>query len=188
MTAGDPNTYSNHQTFECQHIDFDWQVDFSSKIIKGSVACSFYCRSSSSLIVLDTQHLLISGVSVLSTDGTYSEAKFNCTEPLQFGSSLEIFGNFIAESTYTVKIAYETTAQCTALQWLSPDQTKDRLLPFLFSQSQAIHARTMFPCQDTPSARFTYKARVSIADSFPCPMQVVMSANLRKVLEGNLNC
>src|SRR5262249_7694325 len=42
----------------------------------------------------------------------------------------------------------------------------------LFSQCQAIHARTMVPVQDTPTRRVTYKAEITV----PAPLSAVMSA------------
>ncbi len=39
-------------------------------------------------------------------------------------------------------------------------QTKSGKYPYLYSQSQAIHARSMLPCQDTPAIKSTYSAKV----------------------------
>jgi len=44
--------------------------------------------------------------------------------------------------------------------------------PFLYSQCQAIHARSIFPCQDSPSVRFTYDAMVEVQR----PLVAVMAA------------
>ena len=53
-----------------------------------------------------------------------------------------------------------------------PKQTSGRQHPFLFTQSQAILARTWVPLQDSPAVRFTYQARVRV----PPPMMALMSA------------
>ena len=62
----------------------------------------------------------------------------------------------------TVAVAFSTTARGTALQWLPPEATASRRFGFLFSQCQAIHARSFLPCQDTPGAKVTYDARVEV--------------------------
>jgi aminopeptidase N len=74
--------------------------------------------------------------------------------------------------TSAVTIAYRTSPEALALQWLAPAQTAGKCYPFLFSQCQAIHARTLAPLQDTPRARVTYDAEVTV----PEPLTAVMSA------------
>lgn len=59
-------------------------------------------------------------------------------------------------------IEYCTMPQSSALQWLEPQMTADKRHPFLFTQCQAIHARSLFPCQDTPRVKFTFSASVGL--------------------------
>jgi aminopeptidase N len=55
---------------------------------------------------------------------------------------------------------------------MEASQTAGGKHPFLYSQCQAIHARSLFPCQDTPCVRFTYRARLHV----PKPLTGLMAA------------
>ena len=71
-----------------------------------------------------------------------------------------------------VAIRYRTSPEASALQWLGPRQTTSGRMPFLFTQSQAIHARSWIPLVDSPGVRLTYDAVIRA----PKGMHVVMSA------------
>src|SRR5690606_34951935 len=70
-------------------------------------------------------------------------------------------------------IHYQTSPQAEALQWLTPEQTASKKFPFMFTQSQAILARSWVPCQDSPGVRFTYEAKVTV----PKDLTALMSAS-----------
>ncbi len=55
---------------------------------------------------------------------------------------------------------------------MTPEQTLGGTEPYLFSQCQAIHARSVVPCQDTPSIRQTFKASLDV----PKHLRAVMAA------------
>ena len=64
-------------------------------------------------------------------------------------------------STFKVFIAYECDEQASAIQWLDKDATKGGNHPYVFTQCQAIHARSLLPCQDAPGNKTTYTATVT---------------------------
>jgi len=98
-------------------------------------------------------YLNILGVKVESSEAKY-EVAASRFEP--YGSPLTIWSDHDAGSDLTVSIDVQTTKDCTALQWLTPAQTSNKKHPYMFSQCQAIHARSLFPCQDTPDVKSTY--------------------------------
>ncbi|PSN34098.1 Leukotriene A-4 hydrolase [Blattella germanica] len=73
---------------------------------------------------------------------------------------------------FIVSISFETDASASGLQWLPPEQTAGGKHPYLFSQCQAVHCRSMLPCQDTPSVKVTYTAEITA----PPELTVLMSA------------
>lgn len=61
-----------------------------------------------------------------------------------------------------LSIRYRVPPSASALQWLEPAMTAGGKHPFVFTQCQPIHARSLFPCQDTPAARISYAARLEV--------------------------
>ncbi len=88
----------------------------------------------------------------------------------QFHTRLEIAIQFSARrlaiqleaDAKVVTVQYTTQPHASGLQWLNPEQTAGKEHPFLFTQSQSIHARSWIPIQDSPGVRVTYDARIKI--------------------------
>jgi len=62
---------------------------------------------------------------------------------------------------FVICIEYETSPEAGGLQWLSAEQTAGKRQPYMFSQFQPTYARSMVPCQDTPSVKIPYRAKVT---------------------------
>ncbi|GAA4297344.1 M1 family metallopeptidase [Nibribacter koreensis] len=163
----DPHSFSKPQDAIIQHVDWQLVVDFAQKQIKGHGIYQIKHQHSSE-IVLDVRDLNILSVRL---DDAAAEQAFSVSAPVKYlGQALRIP---LQKETNKVTIAFETTPQAAALQWLSPAQTAGKEHPFLFTQSQAILARTWLPCQDSPGVRFTYTARVKV----PSHLLPLMSAD-----------
>eukprot|EP00697_Spironema_sp_BW2_P004061 gnl/Spiro4/15473_TR8329_c0_g1_i1.p1 gnl/Spiro4/15473_TR8329_c0_g1~~gnl/Spiro4/15473_TR8329_c0_g1_i1.p1 ORF type:complete len:631 (-),score=182.25 gnl/Spiro4/15473_TR8329_c0_g1_i1:100-1947(-) len=69
------------------------------------------------------------------------------------------------------RIHSSTTPQSGGIQWLSAEQTTGKKHPFMFTQFEAILARTMIPCQDTPAVKTPYTISVT------CPSPLVAACS-----------
>lgn len=161
----DPHSFATPDAVSLVHLDARLEVDFGAKTIKGEALWKLDRKDPAAPLVLDTKGLDILGVESGGEPLKYALAG---ERPI-LGSKLEIE---LPAGVDHVLIRYRTRPESSGLQWVGPEGTAGRKAPFLFSQSQAIHARSWVPCQDTPGVRFSYDARVKVAPEF----RAVMSA------------
>lgn len=163
----DEHSFSKPSEAIVKHLDLILHVDFDKKLLKGKATWTISNLANADSIIMDTRGLEIERVSL--SDTTKNAAYTLGPEDKFLGKALKIK---IDNNTDKVTIWYATSADAAALQWLNPQQTAGKEHPFLFTQSQAILARTWIPCQDSPGIRFTYNATVSV----PKDMMAIMSA------------
>ncbi|MCJ7570057.1 MAG: hypothetical protein MUO58_21305, partial [Anaerolineales bacterium] len=164
MQIPDPHSYTDLRQGQIKHINFRLVVDFVERCIKVH-ADYLMAEPVSGSLFLDTRDLKITRV--------YRDDQEILWEIDQHDS---ILGDRLhlkdldALSEFTLEMT--TSPGASALQWVTPMQTAGGEHPFLYSQCQAIHARSIFPCQDSPSVRFTYEAIVEVQR----PLVAVMAA------------
>jgi len=163
-----------------KHIDLDLEALFDSKILKGTATLTVERTGSSNApLILDSRDLTIDKVEVSSDGRQFTATTFELGKPEPFlGSAVTIP---LPADGRQVRITYATSPNASGLQWLDPPQTAGKKLPFLYTQSQAIHARSWIPLQDTPGVRITYSARVRT----PRNMLAVMSAENNPIILRN---
>ena len=168
--AQDVHSYANPSAVRVRHVDLDWDVLFDQKILKGTTTLTVERTSQTEPLILDTRDLKIEKVETSVNGVRYTPATFTVgTSDKILGAPLTI--PLPARAT-RVRIHYSTSPGASGLQWLEPAQTAGKKDPFMFTQSQAIHARSWIPLQDTPAVRVTYNARVRT----PRNLVAVMSA------------
>jgi len=157
----DPNTLSNYDAWRTKHTTANLKIDFTDKCLRGSVILELESQTdkSSNEIILDSSYLSVDSIKLNSTPLKW---EIKARTPHN-GSPVHIAVPEGAAKGDIVKleIALATTDECTALQWLTPAQTSNGKAPFMFSQCQAIHARSLFPCQDTPDVKSTYDFNIT---------------------------
>ncbi|MEM6414689.1 MAG: M1 family metallopeptidase [Pseudomonadota bacterium] len=166
----DSFTYANYESVAVTHMDFDLLVDFDAKILSGSTILTLTKKNEAEKeLVLDINGLEISGVDVLDEHPS-AEPRW---KPVGYfvGPSHEPMGAplkvELPSGAQKVRIAYKTSPLAAGLQWLSPEQTSEDSGPFVYSQAQAINARSIMPLQDTPALRITYSGKLKLNGGSP---------------------
>ena len=164
MQFSDPHSYTDIDQGMIAHILFWIDVDFSAKVLKIKATYRLDEPVFGSFF-LDTRDLTI--------DRVYKGDQEILWEIDQYdsivGDRLHLKG-LDGHAEFTIEVT--TSPDASALQWVTPKQTAGGEHPFLYSQCQSIHARSIFPCQDSPSVRFTYEATVDVQR----PLVAVMAA------------
>ena len=164
--VNDPHSYSRPNEATVKHLNLGLEVDFENEMLRGVATWEIKTSNTAETIVFDTYDLYIESVKVDGKSADFKLGKFN----EEFGSPLKIA---IEPGAEKVSIEYTTGDSARALQFLDPQQTAGKKMPFLFTQSQAILARSWVPTQDSPGIRFTYDASVSVPEN----MLALMSAS-----------
>ena len=173
----DEHSYAEPRKVAIADLALDIAVDFDAKTIGGTATYTLDWKDKAATqLVLDTRDLTIAKVEGL------RQAQADRAEewaPLQYALAAKdpVLGSKLTIETPArnakVRVTYTSSPEASGLQWLTPEMTEGKQLPFMFSQSQQIHARSWVPLQDTPQVRYTYSAHVT---SRPDVM-VLMSAD-----------
>lgn len=172
----DPHSCGRPDEIAVDHLSLDLAVDFEARKLNGSATLRLARKvrhEDASALWLDTRDLDIHRV-VLQPGGGEARATLGDEQP-HLGRPLAIE---VAPATTAVHIQYSTRPEAAALQWLDPAQAGSAR-PFLFTQSQAILARTWVPCQDSPGVRMTYDATIRV----PAHLLALMSAENPQALD-----
>lgn len=176
MKVNDPHSFARPQEAVITHLNWSARIDFDNQIISGQAVFDIELADNAKEIIFDTKGLSIESVLV---DGNPVDFILGKEANDYMGASLSAP---VTDSAKKVTIKYATSRDAEALQWLNPEQTAGKRFPFLFTQSQAILARSWIPVQDSPGIRFTYEAAVEV----PSPLLALMSAEnpVEKNAEG----
>jgi len=173
MARLDPHSYADSAQPRVRHLRLALAVSFAERRLEGSVTLELAAASTGALD-LDTKGL--DRIEVQTADGTQVPFELAPEEPI-LGRRLRLE---LPPGTRELLVRYRTSPDAPALQWLEPEQTAGGAHPFLFSQCQSIHARSVVPLPDTPRSRVTYEAAITVPEA----LSAVMSAGPEGVAAG----
>ena len=163
VAARDPHSYAEPERFLVRHVALDLSADFAAHRLEGTAELTVLrIDPEAKELRLDTRDLEVRSVHLIEASGRERVLPFtlDATDPV-LGSRLTISFTSccVVSDTLRLRIGYRTSAEASALQWLDPAQTSGPH-PYMYSQGQAIHARSWIPVQDSPAVRLTYTARI----------------------------
>ena len=166
MEHMDIHSWSRPDLIRIRHLELDLDVSFDRRVLQGS-ATLHLDRLSGDELVLDTRALQIHSVD------NAAGFELGAAHPV-LGAPLRIR---LRPDARWVRVHYSTSPRASGLQWLDPPQTAGKLHPFLYTQSQAIHARSWIPLQDSPAVRVTFQAEVRVPQGLRAVMGAEMSGS-----------
>ena len=163
----DPHSFAQPNDRVIEHLDLELLVDFDRQVIQGKATFHLQTSPDQDTVILDTRALAISRVST-GHEGALSEVAFRLDDHADaiMGQPLTVV---VPPGQTRLVVDYETAEDSDALIWLN-DPTHGR---FLITDSGPTTARAWFPCQDSPSKRFTYSAQVHV----PNEMKALMNGD-----------
>ncbi len=166
----DPHSWFDPAQGVTREITLWLSADFDAHVLSGTARLAFREPLAGGPLDLDTRDLEIRAVRAATGPAGPAPVPFalDLADPI-LGHRLRIDA---PRGATTIEIDYATRPAASALQWLSPAQTAGGKRPFLFSQAQAIHARSIVPLQDSPAARIVYRAEIDV----PKGLRALMSA------------
>ena len=164
MVFHDPTSYLDLNQGKIKHIDFHIRADFDAHILDIEATYQMEAPVRESLY-LDAYKIDLKQAHANGRALTWEFDK----DDEHLGQRLHLKG-LNGDSSFT--LAFRTSPEASALQWTDASQTAGGKHPYLFSQCQDINARSVFPCQDSPSVRFTYSAEMEV----PKGLTAVMAA------------
>ena len=162
----DPDSYARPEVARVMHVAIDLRADFARRVLSGTATLTIEAAANAREIVLDCDNLTIQSVRTELGPTTHT---IGATHP-EHGAPLTIA---ITSDVRTLTIAYETSPEAGALQWLGAQQTASGK-PYLFSQGESILTRSWVPTQDSPGIRQSWEARIVV----PAELKTVMSAEM----------
>lgn len=166
MAPIDPHSFTDSSHPLTTHVSLSLYLDFTTSVIHGSALLSLSSPFSGDLS-LDSRSI---SVTTILDPQTLSPLPYTVSPNPDPIKGAEIVVSLAGQSRLLV--IYSTSPSASALQWLSPPQTFSKTHPYVYTQCQSVHARSIFPCQDTPAARIRYDAVLNI----PSSLSAVMSA------------
>ena len=166
----DESSFSNINEVRTESFNLLIDLDFEQNLIYGYQTLNFRTvKSGVSRVALDVRDLGI--VSVFDDNQKIRQFKVISGIDDELGQKLEIdIDEKNLNDKFSLTIRYVTSKNPSAVSWLTKEQTAGKKMPYLYTQCESIHCRSIAPLQDTPGVKSTYTL------SFISPAEIIVRA------------
>jgi leukotriene-A4 hydrolase len=161
--AVDPHSFAKPLEARVTHVALDLDIDMAGKRLAGTAALDIDAKPGVSAITLDDK-----GLEIAAIDDGHGKAlpyAVGAVDP-KLGAPLTVQIGIARH----ILVHYKSAPDAGALQWLTPEQTAGKKLPFLFSQGESIENRSWIPTQDSPGIRQSWEAKITVSAGFTAVM------------------
>jgi len=177
----DRTSLSNSSQALSKHIDITWKVDFEAKRLSGSCCHTVeILEDGVATVDFDSSKLSIDKASIDGVEATVTIADAHAVLGQKVSVALPE-SKQVKGIEVKVDFVYSCDEKASAIQWLDPSATKGGKYPYVFTQCQAIHARSLLPCQDAPGVKTTYSAVVTAPEWCTILMSALSNDSTDKV-------
>jgi len=181
-SSQDPSSYANVDQFQPSHFSLDFAVNFADSTTSGTITHTLTVLEPGAGIltvyfdVWDAVEVSMAEFAApnATTELDFAPVEYAITTPNpNIGNALAVALPVALDpgAEFFVRFTYKSLPETTALDWLSPEQTAGKALPFVYSLCQMNFCRDWAPMMDTPSQKITFDATVVA----PKEVTVIMS-------------
>ena len=168
----DESTFSNINEVQTYHYDLDIDLDFDNQVIRGNQTLHIVTKQFAvDKVILDIRDITINRVE--DEYGNQLNFTIDSKSNPSLGQKLEIqiTKKWIIYSKFVIRIQYVTSKEASAVTWLTKEQTAGKKLPYMYTQCESIHWRSIAPLQDTPAIKSTYNLHIT------SPIEIIARAS-----------
>ncbi len=195
----DYHSYANIEQFRVTHVEMDLRADFDAHTLRGQVGLKIKrLDPAATQLVLDTRDLTVHDVTQREVNPLGGSGKdeppqwvnrpwhMDKADPL-LGSALVIDLPPSGKSQIMLRIDYETSPTAAALGWVGAPHAAGGHPPFMVAVAGPIAARSWLPLQDTPQARFSYRAIIHTPEELRAVMTFGNDPNAKRTGQFEFN-
>jgi leukotriene-A4 hydrolase len=184
LARNDPSSFANAEWAQTTAFHIDMTPDFETQIFDTILDLEVTIRKDGAkCISLDISGQEVSYVELIdalqgvpaNTRVKYDQAVEKC--PLGSRCVIEFPGTkeYKSDEKVFFRVHYKTSRTASAVQFLPKEQTNSGKYPYLYTQCQAIHARSLLIIQDSCGSKAAYTAVVRLKKEYG-PLVALMSA------------